>query len=262
MRRQGICVEFCIICGEQGDEFLTSPVKKKLGKNMTDALEIYDSFLTNYRKLVANGVPVKVAVPLDTSAMQLYRKRAAWHKSCKLQLTDVKVERTIQHHLEDEESYPIPVPVPVVPKEPVNKVPTISSYEPRSPNLNPQLSQTNRSLCIICQTVRPRERRLPRITTEARYDLLLNRAEEMENQHLVARLSECDWVDSYRYHNSCLMRLQRDSHGRSPPLTRLTKKFTTSALASDAATTSADSSPQLLKLPGRKGTEKVLEKAV
>jgi len=214
MRRQGICVEFCIICGEQGEDFLKSPVKKKQALKMSDALEIYDNFLTNYRKLVDSGIPVKVAIPLETSAMQLFRKRAAWHASCKQQFIDCHVEQTIQAYRElpKEQRPSIPVPKPVVRKEPAKRQKTIISYELRSISINRKLRKTDRSLCLLCQRqpIQRSKRRLPKITTEATFDLLLNRAAEMKLSYLVARLSACDWRDGYRYHTRCCMRLQKE----------------------------------------------------
>ena len=206
--------ELCIICGEKRKEPLKSPWRST-GADKTSVIDIYDRFLTNYRKLLDHGVgSVLAKISPETTALDLYDQGAAWHKICKNRYASDKVERTIQRRKREAEQKLKPTP-PLkqieVKVEKKDVVPTLTCSELTAALLNREVSTTDCSLCLLCQKDLSKREKTSCVTSQNCFDRMLSSAEELKYFHLMARLAESGWMEgNLRYHLTCYSRLTNE----------------------------------------------------
>ena len=89
----------CIICQEQqrGERLICS--NKTNGWTDAQKMNQFENVCENFQKLRSAGIQVdRVNLPHQLTAKAMFENNALWHKSCRLQLNDSRVERRLENY--------------------------------------------------------------------------------------------------------------------------------------------------------------------
>ena len=88
----------CIICGESSKQDLRCPLNLRSTQTLEEKIALYETFLQMLRTLSENGIPADVKIDENTTAQQLYEKRASWHGACRRRFLVDRIEKKIIAH--------------------------------------------------------------------------------------------------------------------------------------------------------------------
>ena len=173
----------CILCQERQRGELLTCSKETKGWTDEQKMNVFENVCENFQKLQSNRIQLdKIKLPHQLTAKTMFENNALWHKSCRLQLSDSRVEKRIETYKKQ------------------NPQPSQSS----EPSQAPKRSRENyiKERCIFCQSHAVEG--LHQVQTIEFGTVHKEMAADMNNIIMSIRLGTGDLIASEaKYHNHC-----------------------------------------------------------